>query len=71
MCRGEEGPTEGARWEVSMSSAPGTDRGVSHKWTRFAPLKKGILSCLAQELRLRSFSHSTNLCRWLGLQCCV
>lgn len=33
MC-GEEGPTEGARWEVSMSSVPGTNRGVSHEWPR-------------------------------------
>lgn len=42
---GEEGPTEGVRWEVSMSSAPGTNEGVSRKWrhshVRFASQEKG------------------------------
>lgn len=40
MC-GEEGPTEGARWEVSVSSASGTNRGVSHEWPRLTPHEGG------------------------------
>lgn len=45
---GEEGPTEGARWEVSMSSAPGTNRGCLTSGLGVY-LTKGVLSCLTQE----------------------
>lgn len=42
---GEEGPTEGVSWEVSMSSALGTNEGVSRKWRhshiRLAPQEEG------------------------------
>lgn len=42
---GEEGPTEGARWEVSMSSTPDTNKGVFHEWrhsqVRLAPQEGG------------------------------